>query len=378
MSEKKISLKASHITSIRQLFRSMTAAEYVSPPPFRDVPVDILRGSAIAIMVCANLIPYALALPVPFWLRLVSSVAAPLFIFISGMMVALSCSTKNRTFRYYLIRGGFVILIAALLDLGVQGLLPFVSVDVLYLIGISLPLAWLFLTLGLRARMLVITSVLVATPVLQSFWGYGALPIQVPFFPLLSGAALPGPAIVIHQWLIDGWFPLFPWIVLSLLGAQAGSFRWRDGTIVSFARREFSLLAGGLFVAGALFLYLWPGAMLTRYGYVELFYPPTIEFLLAITGLIFCLFALADYLVAEGFRSDFLRAMGECSLAIYILHILVIGILIAPLGLSFLLPLFLGTYILLLAGMILTAYLIRYIRDILKAPSFVVRTLIGG
>lgn len=356
----------------------MTVAEPVSHPPFRDIPVDILRGFAIAIMVGANLVPYALAPPAPFWLRLVSSVAAPLFIFISGMMVALSCSTKKRPFRYFLIRGGFVILIAALLDLGVAGLVPFLSVDVLYLIGISLPVAWLFLNLGLRERMLVIASVLIATPLLQSFAGYGGLPLQIPVLSFLSGAALPAPALVIHQWLIDGWFPLFPWIVISLLGAQAGTFRWRDGTIVSFANREIALLAGGMFITGALFWYLWPGAMLTRYGYVELFYPPTMEFMLAITGLIFCLFVLADHLVAAGFRSDVLKAMGECSLAIYILHILVIGRLIEPLGLSVPFLLFVAGYALLLAGMIVAAYLIRYIRGILKAPSFVVRTLIGG
>jgi peptidoglycan/LPS O-acetylase OafA/YrhL len=166
--------------------------------------------------------------------------------------------------------------------------------------------------------------------------------------------------------------------VISLLGAQAGSFRWREGTIVSFAGREVAMLAGGMFVTGALFWYFWPGAMLTRYGYVEVFYPPTTGFLLVVTGLIFGLFALADYLVTEGFRSDFLRAMGECSLAIYILHIVVIGLLISPIGLSFPLPFFLGIYVLLLAGMILVAYLIRYIRGILKAPSFAIRILIGG
>jgi hypothetical protein len=226
--------------------------------------------------------------------------------------------------------------------------------------------------------MLVIASILVVTPVLQSVIGYVALLLQVPFLPLLSGAGLPAPAVFLHQWLIDGWFPLFPWIVISLLGAQAGSFRWREGTIVSFAGREVAMLAGGMFVTGALFWYFWPGAMLTRYGYVEVFYPPTTGFLLVVTGLIFGLFALADYLVTEGFRSDFLRAMGECSLAIYILHIVVIGLLISPIGLSFPLPFFLGIYVLLLAGMILVAYLIRYIRGILKAPSFAIRILIGG
>jgi len=357
---------------------AMTPAETVSHPTFRDISVDVLRGLAIAIMIGANLIPYALAPPVPFWLRLVSSVAAPLFIFISGMMVALSCSNRKRTLRYFLIRAGFVLLIAALLDIGVRGFAPFVNVDVLYLIGISLPIAWLFLTLGTRARTLVIASILIATPVLQSLAGYGALPLQLQVLPFLPGTALPAPVTMIHQWLVDGWFPLFPWIALSLLGAHAGTLRWKEGRIISFSSRKITRPAAVMFIIGGLFWYLWPGSELIRYGYVELFYPPTLEFMLAVTGLIFCLFAIMDYLVEEGFRSDMLKAMGECSLAIYILHILIIELLIEPLDLSIPLPFFLTGYLLLLAGMILTAYFIRHIRGILVNPSFIIRTLIGG
>jgi len=378
MSEIIFSVKASHITAISQCFRNMNSVKIVSPLPFRDISVDILRGFAIAIMVCANMIPFALVQPAPFWLRLVSTVAAPLFIFLSGMMVALSCRMKNHTLSYFLIRGGFVILIAALLDLGVRGFVPFISVDVLYLIGISLPLAWLFLKLGLRGRILVISGILIATPLLQSLAGYDPLPLQVSLLPLLSGAALPLPAEVLSQWLVDGWFPLLPWVALSLLGAHTGSFRWKDGGIVSFATGEIARLAGGMLLVGALFWYLWPGAMLTRYGFVELFYPPTMEFLLAVTGLIFCLFAVVDYLVAAGYRCDLLKVLGECSLAIYILHILVIELLIEPLNLKVPLPIFLAVYALLLSGMILVAYRIRNIRGMLKSPSYVIRTLTGG
>jgi uncharacterized membrane protein len=346
--------------------------------PFRDIPIDVLRGLAIMIMVGANLVPSLLAPPAPAWLRLLSSVAAPLFIFLSGMMVALSCCRKNYTLSYFLYRGGFVITIAAILDLVVQGSVPFIDTDVLYLIGISLPLAYLFLSLGLRARLGVLLAILIVTPVLQGIAGYSSLPIMIPAISLLHGGILPGMSTILSQWFIDGWFPVFPWLAVALTGAQAGMFRWQDGQVRSFAGREFATLSGSVLVLGALFWYIMPGPMLTRFGYIEVFYPPTMEFIFFVTGLIFCLFVIADTLPVSGRLFDPLRALGECSLAIYILHIVVIEWLIHHHGLQVPLLSFLVGYLILITGMIATAYLFRHIRKNTKTSSFIIRTLIGG
>ncbi|MDD1694585.1 MAG: heparan-alpha-glucosaminide N-acetyltransferase domain-containing protein [Methanoregula sp.] len=346
--------------------------------PFRDIPVDVLRGLAITIMVGANLIPHLLVPPAPFWLRFLSSVAAPLFIFLSGMMVALSCRMKRYTFSYFIRRGGFVILIAVFLDLFVLGTVPFIDTDVLYLIGISLPLAYLFLKLGLRTRLGILIAILAAAPLLQGIVGYNSLPVMIPVVSLLQGGILPGISTVLSQWFIGGWFPIFPWLALSLMGAQAGMFRWKDGQIQSFAQRKLALLAGSVLVLGALFWSISPGPMLTRYGYVELFYPPTMDFVFFITGLIVCLFIIADILPVSRQLFDPFRALGECSLAIYILHIVIIEWLISPLELQEPLLSFLGGYLLLIAGMIIAAYVLRYIRKKIRFNSFIIRALIGG
>jgi len=362
-----------------QIFRViMTIAGKLKSIPFRDVPVDVLRGLAITIMVGANLIPYLLISPAPFWLRLISSIAAPLFIFLSGMMVALSCRIKRHTFSYFLVRGGFVVVIAALLDLLANGIIPFMSVDVLYLIGFSLPVAFLFLSLSLRTRMAVFASILVATPLLQGIFGYSPLPINMSISALLGGAALPPLSAIISHGFIDGWFPLIPWLGIALLGAQAGTFRWQGNTIVSFANRKLMLLASGILVLGAIFWFFVPGPLLTRLGYVELFYPPTVEFLFFITGVIFCLFVAADLLPVTKAIFDPIRAMGECSLAIYILHIVIIELFIEPLQINVPLGFFLADYLIFLCGMILFAYLIRWIRYRVRSPSFIIRVLIGG
>jgi uncharacterized membrane protein len=356
----------------------MIAAPTWTVVPFRDLSVDLLRGLAIAVMVAANLVPFLLVPPAPFWLRVIASVAAPLFIFLSGMMVALSFRKKNHTCSYFLLRGGFVVLLGALLDLLAWGVVPFLDFDVLYLIGISLPLSYLFLKLELRERMLVFLSILMVTPLMQVFFGYSGLPLQVPLIPVLSGSALPSGTNILLQWLIEGWFPIFPWLAVALLGAHTGTFRWEENGIRSFVDRKLALPGGGAVVIGALLWYFLPGPALTPHGYVELFYPPTMEFMLFITGLIFCLFIIADWLVTTRLTLEPLQVLGQCSLAIYVVHTLIIELCILPLQLQVSLPLYLTAYLVFIAVMTILAYGIRSLRLRLDHPPFIVRVLIGG
>jgi uncharacterized membrane protein len=356
----------------------MTPAQSWTVVPFRDVSVDLLRGLAIAVMVAANLVPALLVPPAPFWLRVTASVAAPLFIFLSGMMVALSFRLKKHTFSYFLLRGGFVVLLGALLDLLARGAVPFMDFDVLYLIGISLPLSYLFLRLDLRKRILVFLSIIVVTPLVQAFFGYSGLPLQVSLIPALSGSALPAASEILRQWLIEGWFPLFPWLAVALLGAHTGTFRWQENGIRSFADRKLALAGVGALVIGSLFWYLLPGPALTPFGYVELFYPPTMAFLLFITGLIFCLFIIADRLVTTPWVPGPLQVLGQCSLAIYVVHTLIIDLCILPLQIRVSLPLYLTAYLVFIAVMTILAYGIRFLRLRLDHPPFIVRVLIGG
>jgi uncharacterized membrane protein len=356
----------------------MTPAPAWTVVPFRDLSVDLLRGLAIAIMVAANLIPALLVPPAPFWLRVLASVAAPLFIFLSGMMVALSFRLKKHTFSYFLLRGGFVVLLGALLDLLARGMVPFLDCDVLYLIGISLPLAYLFMHLDLRKRMLVFLSIIIVTPLAQAFFGYSGFPLSIPLVPALTGSAMPAATAILRQWLIEGWFPIFPWLAIALLGAHAGTFRWQGNTIRNFAGRELALLGCCALAAGALCWYILPGPALTPYGYVELFYPPTTGFLLFITGLVFCFFIAADLLVTVRCTPGPLQVLGQCSLAIYVVHTLIIELLIRPLQVQVSLPLYLAGALAFIAGMVALAYAIRFLRLRLDRPPFIVRVLIGG
>ena len=70
----------------------------------RNRSIDMIRGFAIVAMMAANLLGVVLADPAPFALRLVSSLAAPLFIILSGFMVSLTADRHN--FRYFVFNRG--------------------------------------------------------------------------------------------------------------------------------------------------------------------------------------------------------------------------------------------------------------------------------
>ena len=361
--------------------------EYASPPAaarcgsFRDIPIDILRGLAIVLMIMANLVPALFMPPVPGWFRFLCSLAAPLFIVTAGMMVALSRTGKGRSFGHIALRGCLVIVAAFLLQLLVLRYIPFIDMDVLYLIGISLPLAYLYLGLPERKRWILLAAILLLAPVLWAGFGYNTTVIEPRFSlfsPAVPGTLVPGPADIVKSWFIDGWFPIFPWIALALFGAEAGMYRWGKGEVYSFRFNSEGLFAAGLLIGGGLLWFLFPGAQALRGGYVELFYPPAIGLILFSAGFFLITLTVLDHLPAYFSLMDPLRATGECSLAIYLLHYTIILKVIAPLTIRLPWIPYFGVFFVLLAGMILVAYLLRNVRKTWRDQPFLVRFLIGG
>ncbi|NJL83651.1 MAG: DUF1624 domain-containing protein [Chloroflexaceae bacterium] len=255
-----------------------------SNPPKRDATLDTLRGIAILTMLAANLAASALREPHPFWFRFFGTWAAPLFIFLCGYLVMFTAERKHYGFSHYLQRGLLVLAIAALVDIGLWGLYPFVSVDVLYLIGLSLPAAYFFRCLPGFWQGLVIAGMFMVTPLLQSVLGYSSPPTEISLLPDGEVVGVSFGAILKH-WLIDGWFPVFPWLGFSFLGAYFTKIRPFH---TSFASRAHWLLSGGLFLAGTIVWASRPGPLLTRNGYSELFYPPTLGYCLVAIRLKFC------------------------------------------------------------------------------------------
>lgn len=342
---------------------------------FRDLTIDVLRGVAIVMMVAANMAAAALEEPHPFWFRLYGSFAAPLFVLLAGMMVAYTTERKSYALKHFVARGGVVIAIAALLELVIWHFYPFVSVDVLYLIGVSLPLARLALKLRSGVRWGLIAAIFLLTPLLQQAFGYSDYPTEVPITNRPGEIEVDATSVFNH-WLLDGWFPLFPWLGFALLGVQIAELRIRQRFQAVGWHWRMLQTGTAVLAVGALVWWLYPGDLLTRGGYSELFYPPTPGFILTAVGVAVVLLAMIDWnprLVL--FRP--LRLLGEFSLPLYLLHIVLIKYLIAPAWSEETLDHFVLLYAGVLLGLLLVAYAGRGLREKWRRPPLAVRVLLG-
>jgi uncharacterized membrane protein len=347
----------------------------IAKGPSRDLTIDILRGVAILTMVAANLAASALEGPHPLWFRLYGSFAAPFFVLVSGMMVAYSVRRKGYSLGHFAARGAIVIGIAALLEVVIWKFYPFVSVDVLYLIGVSLPLVCLALRMSRPARWTIVAVIFLMTPILQYAIGYADYPTEVP----LSGDprdALDATSVFNH-WLLDGWFPLFPWLGFALLGAQLADLRVSHASGATGWLR--SAPAAGLAIAGSgiLIWWLYPGDLMTRAGYSELFYPPTLGFIMTASGLAIVLLAMIDRnpgLVVYGP----LRLLGESALLMYLLHIVLIKYVIAPEWEDESWEIFFILYAAMLVGLLAVAYAGRGVKSRMRHLPLPVRVLLGN
>ena len=342
----------------------------------RDATVDVLRGLAIVTMIAANLAGPVLVEPHPTWIRLYGSFAAPIFVLLSGMMVGLTAAASDRRPTYYLARGASLLTVAALVDIGVWQIFPFTTVDVLYLIGVCVPMCALLLRLSEAVRWTIVALVFVATPLLQSSLGYTPYPTEI----FLTGAptiVVSGQTTILNHWLVDGFFPLFPWAGFALLGACLASRRWREGVTVRIGRGWVVALSVALFVAGALIWSSRPGVTLTRAGYSELFYPPTVGYVITALGVIGVLFRLVDRRAsARGF--DVVCALGESALAMYVLHLLVIRYAIKTLWPARIeLPGFVVLYVGLSALLVVTAFGLRALKRHWRPRVLLLNVVLG-
>jgi uncharacterized membrane protein len=310
----------------------------------RDVSVDILRGIAIFTMIAANMAPYNFLEPHSFAFRIYGSMAAPMFIFLAGMMVSYTATIKAHKLMYYIKRAFATIMVAALIDTFIWDILPFITYDVLYIIGLAMPLIFFFIKLPRLGQAVFIVLIFSITPMLQYYLGYAESPMEiglsdenglpVPFNETVAAAKdIP----VWRQFLHEGWFPFFPWIGVSLLGAFVGSFKFKTAP---HAFNKNLLLGGGImFALGiAMWLIFMPNVstndtftaepktgaffwktLITREGYSELFYPPTLFYLFTFLGFILMLIPLM-YKLQKNAVLNLLTVFGRSSLLVYILH----------------------------------------------------------
>lgn len=347
-------------------------------PPNRDITVDTLRGLAIVTMVGANMAASVAAQPHPFGLRVYGSFAAPLFILISAMMVFLTTQTKGYKLTYFLLRGALILMVGVLVDVLIWNVYPFMDYDVLYLIGFSVPLAFLYLQLGRPFQWVAIVLIFLLTPFLQKILGYTEYVNLIslwgePIEPVLVKTQTG----VFNHWIVDGWFPLFPWLGFSFLGVKLATRRWKHGTFNTFQQGSVLLWGLGILTFGSAIWYFCPGNLLTRGESIELFYPPSLGYIITTIGLILTLFFILDWK-----RSLFiykpLKVLGESPLFMYVIHIPLIEYVISPIWSKQNSQTFLFIYVGFLIFLILLAYGLRILKSNWKHRPYIVRFLLGS
>jgi uncharacterized membrane protein len=349
---------------------------------WRDATVDRLRGLAIFTMVAANMAGYVLEKTCPLWLRYYGSFAAPLFITIAGMMVVKTSAKTggdSHEFMYYLQRGLLIIGVGALVDLAINNIYPFMTIDVLYLIGIALPLTYLLRNAGRWMVWIVPMAVFLATPIIQTNFGYAGYPLEVSLNERIP-VGITDITKTFHQWLVDGWFPVFPWLGFSFLGVGLAWLRrlQSDSNKLIATPLTVSLIGLALLVFGICLRWIYPGDRFIRGEYSELFYPPTIGYIVTASGLIFILFGLSDHWRRCRWLEP-LRVVGESSLFFYILHLAVIRYIIEPLfhkGSTVIT--FMFVYVCVFVILVLIAYSIKRLKAEWEIRPFAAKFFLGS
>ncbi len=290
--------------------------------------IDTLRGLAIILMVPANLAPY-FAEPHPIWFRILGSFAAPTFIMLSAGMIVMRGEKHNLS--YYLKRGGIVLGVGMLLDMLLWKIFPFTSFDVLYPIGLAMPLLYLLRRTDSRELLYISIIIILATYVLQALVGYHAEPLEVYFDDMWT----PSVVRLLQSWFVDGWFPVFPWLGYAFIGALFFRTLFAEGTGTS---HHFITLGAGLTVIGFVLLFapipfirnIADGTILvTREGYSEIFYPPTFAYIFTSIGIVILSSTLLRRMTFNPTHSV-LGFFGRHSMMVYILHQVIGSLVVEP------------------------------------------------
>jgi uncharacterized membrane protein len=345
----------------------------------RNFVIDILRGIAIFTMVAANLSASLLqSVDKTLLFRLYGTFAAPLFIMLAGMMVVVTAE-KHASFLHFLKRGGLIAAFGCLLDVLVWHIYPFLSYDVLYLIGFCIPAVYLlskYCTISTRIGIIILLIAL--TPVLQTQFNYReeltSVEITTLRFSDYLGFLFSGSTL--QRFLLDGWFPVMPWLSFAITGSVLGSLSGQD---YSFASKRFLVIGMAIFSIGvALWLALNPHLVM-REGYSELFYPPTTGYWFTATGLIFIGFYCVERTQRFAVHTVFLK-LGHASLFMYIFHLAVLAFILMPIGFLNSQPIstFIATYLVVIAIMVVVGYGLDKIKKKHKNLPFIVRFIIGS
>jgi uncharacterized membrane protein len=284
----------------------------------RDKSLDVLRGIAIFIMIFANAAPFIVAEPHPFWIRSIDSYAAPIFIALAGFGISFATreQIKSNFKPKILIRGVLIILVAVLIDIFTWNISPFVGYDVLYVIGFSVVLSSFFDKIS--SLILLISAILILL-LAVFFQVYLAYPEQISDIPL-TAFSFSTFSQHFDSFIFAGWFPIFPWLAIFILGYLGGRAKARFGRL----KYIFTLIF--LLVYSSSLFYIYHQDKTIRDGFSELFYPADFAFSLHMIALLLLIWINFSFFKSKVFY--LFSVLGRNSLFIYMFHTFIISKLI--------------------------------------------------
>lgn len=291
--------------------------------------VDFLRGIAIIVMLQANIIPYINHLPSPLYLRLLYSLAAPIFIFLSGYSATkFSSSNRNVLITSFPFSVQRVLCSAIFVDTFAWVLYPFQTFDVLYIISLVIltlhhfnhtDIYWIIFSFCFIFLIWIILYFIAAYRfhVLTLF-----ISQTIPILTYVESC--------VRHFLFDGWFPFFPWILVGWFG----SFHVRLSSYNTiYVRVLFCLLSIFLTI-----IYLVPSNSPLyvpsstpnepREDYEEIFYPVTPLYFFwccSTVSTLLNIFELCEPFIEKYQQYNPICLLGRNSLFVYILHCLYIS-----------------------------------------------------
>jgi uncharacterized membrane protein len=288
--------------------------------------LDALRGLAVLLMITQHVTFWISSEPSFGWViqttGALGGLAAPLFVTLSGVGAVLMAERRSAVDRLLCIRGVLIIGFGYLMNLLTPHWFSPGSWYVLHMIGAALLLAPWLRRLPERGLILAMVAILTATGLLQSYLG---MPFRL--FNEHMGAPV-GLAGIVRYALVDGFFPVFPWLSFFIAGLLAG--RWLSGGRPEKILRFGALLTGmgvilsAVYFTGADFVHSEPWVRYFRLQ--SSFYAALAPLSLMLSGAALLLIVVFSALHKKVTlrSSNVLVCLGRASLTFLIVHVAVI------------------------------------------------------
>ena len=276
--------------------------------------IDFFRGLAVIVMIFANSTPYLFDLKDFFSIRFLFSAPAPIFIFLAGFTSQMNFE-KGKQISFYRIFQ--CLLMAILIDIVIWRSVPFYTFDVLYLI-VSSKLLLLFIQKINKPKsifLILILFISIYLFLIDKFLFRFDIP-DILLSDLIRNQSLYLNLKPLTRFFFDGWFPIFPWILIALIGSLCYN-------LLNLMKLKHSIffIVTGLVILIIVYFTLLNSHFPVREKYLEIFYPLNKGLLLIPTSISLIMLGLIKW--KPNINVSYINLVGKYSLFSYLINALI-------------------------------------------------------